>query len=148
MKKLISVGVAMALLGLAVLPVGVAAQPPGCPDIGYTYPQTFAKIPFAIIQSGLELLENMWPDLDTALGIGMPWVGGVLGDLGGWAGGPLAWTVDMMGWGLGIISSIVGALGDTLGLPEFVPTVINEIVCSIFAPFDCVAGDPFEPCAG
>lgn len=144
MKKLISVGVALALLALVVLPVGAAAQ---CPDIGYTYPQTFAKIPFAIIQSGLEMLETLWPDLDTALGIGMPWVGGVLGTLGGWAGGPLAWTVDMMGWGLGIVASIVDALGPTLGLPEYVGTVLTEIVCSIFAPFDCIAGDPFTPCA-
>lgn len=146
MKKLISVGVALALLALVVVPVGVAAQPPGCEDIGYTYPTTFAKIPFAIIQSGLELLEAMWPDLDTALGIGMPWVGGVLGDLGGWAGGPLGWTVDMMGWGVGIVAGIVEALGPTLGLPEFVGDVLTELVCSIFAPFECIAGDPFTPC--
>lgn len=144
MKKLISIGVALAVLAMVVLPIGVAAQ---CPASNFTYPTTYAKIPFAIIQSGLELLEGMWPDLDAALGIGMPWVGGVLGALGGWAGGPLAWTVDMLGWGMGIVASIVTAIGPTLGLPAWIGDVVNTIVCQIFAPFDCVVGDPFTPCA-
>jgi len=143
-KKLISIGVALALLTMAVVPGAVAAQ---CPPSDYTYPDTYAKIPFAIIQSGLELLETLWPDLDTALGIGMPWVGPVFGELGAWAGGPLAWTVDMLGWGLGIVQGIVVALGPTLGLPDFVGDLLTEIVCKVFTPFDCVVGAAWDPCA-
>jgi hypothetical protein len=42
-KKLISIGVALALLTMVVVPGAVAA---------YTTPDTYAKVPFAIIQSG------------------------------------------------------------------------------------------------
>ena len=147
MKKLISIGVAIALLTMAVVPGAVAAQPPSCPPSNYTYPTTFAKIPFAIVQSGMELIADIWPDLSVALGMeDLDWVGGVLGSVAGWAGGPLSWTVDMMGWGLGIVAAVLEALGPTLGLPDFLGDLVNTIVCQIFTPFDCVVGDPFVPC--
>ena len=148
MKKLISIGVALALLTMAVVPGAVAAQPPSCdPMNNYTYPTTFAKIPFAIVQSGMEMIADIWPDLHDALGLtDLEWVGGVLGTVGGWAGGPLAWTVDMMGWGLGILAAVLDAIGPTLGLPDFLGELVNTIVCQIFTPFDCVVGDPFVPC--
>ena len=148
MKKLISIGVALALLTVVIVPGAVAAQPPSCPESDYTYPTTYAKIPFAILESGFQLLETLWPDLDPALGIGMLWVGPVLGELGAWAGGPLGWTVDMLGWGLGVVAGIVDALGPTLGLPDYVGTLLNEVVCSIFTPFDCVVGPAWDPCEG
>ena len=62
MKKLISIGVALALLAMVVVPGAVAA---------YTPPVTYAKVPFAIIQSGFELIG----DLLTATGtssLGLP----------------------------------------------------------------------------
>ena len=146
MKKFISIGVAVALLAIAVMPVGVAAQCGPEDEYNGVLPDTYAKIPFAIIESMFVLLETLWPDLDTALGLGMPWVGSVLGEVGSWAGGPLSWTVDMLGWGLGIVQSIVVALGPTLGLPDFVGDVLTEIVCMMFAPFDCVVGTTWVPC--
>jgi hypothetical protein len=145
-KKFISIGVAVALLAIAVMPVGVAAQCDVDDEYQGVIPDTYAKIPFAIIESGFVLLETLWPDLDAALGLDMLWVGPVFGEVGAWAGGPLGWTVDMLGWGLGIVQSIVVAIGPTLGLPDFVGDVLTEIVCMIFTPFDCVVGDPWDPC--
>ena len=142
MKKLISIGIALALLTVVIVPSSVAAQ---C-DYEGVEPDTYAKIPFAILESGFVLLETIWPDLDTALGIGMPWVGGVLGEVGAWAGGPLAWTVDMLGWGLGIVQTVVVAIGPTLGLPDFVGDVLTEVVCMIFTPYTCVVGTEWDPC--
>jgi hypothetical protein len=49
-KKLISIGVALALLAMVVLPVGVAA------DI---QPSSYAKIPFAIIGSLFEMIGDL-----------------------------------------------------------------------------------------
>ena len=146
MKKLISIGIALALLTVAVVPAVTAAQCGPEDEYNGVIPDTYAKIPFAIVESGLVLLETIWPDLDTALGIGMPWVGDVLGEVGAWAGGPLAWTVDMLGWGLGIVQSVVVAIGPTLGLPDFVGDVLTEVVCMIFTPYTCVVGDPWDPC--
>jgi len=51
-KKLISIGVVLALVAIVVLPIGVAAQ---CEYDGIV-PATYAKIPFAIIQSGFHLV--------------------------------------------------------------------------------------------
>ena len=145
MKKLISIGIALALLTVVIVPSSVAAQ---C-DYEGVEPDTYAKIPFAILESGFVLLETIWPDLDTALGIGMPWVGGVLGELGAWAGGPLAWTVDMLGWGLSLVGGVLGALPASLGLPDWLPDIVNEIACGLFTPFECViaGAPPFNPCA-
>jgi len=139
-RKLISIGVVLALLTMAVVPVGVGAQPPeGCPEIDYTYPQTFAKIPFAIIQSGLEMLSGaLGPIADT---LGIPeWLFDVLETIAPWAGGPLAWTVDMMGWALWVVGQILGPLAPTLGLPTWLTDVVNTLVCGIFTPYTCVVG--------
>ena len=143
MKKLISIGVALALLTIAVVPVGVAAQ---C-DYNTVEPDTYAKIPFAILESGFVLLETLWPDLDAALGMDMLWLGDVFGELGAWAGGPLGWTVDMLGWGISLGAGILGSLAPTLNLPDYVEGVLNDIACGLFTPFECViAGPPFDPC--
>ena len=147
MKKLISIGVALALLTMAVMPGVAAAQ--------YTEPDTFAKVPFAIIQSGFELVENIWPGLSAALGMeDLDWVADVMGDVGEWAGGPLAWTVDMLGWGISLVGSIVAALDPIITavageLPldlGDLASVFDTIACSLFTPFGGVVAPPFDPC--
>jgi tetrahydromethanopterin S-methyltransferase subunit C len=126
-KKLISIGVALALLALVVMPAAAAA---------YTEPQTYAKIPFAIVASGLQMLSEMWPDLSDALGMtSLDWVGGVLCQVGGWTYGPLAWSVDMMAWGMGLVGDILGALPTDLGLPDWLPTIVTSIVDALKACF-------------
>jgi hypothetical protein len=138
-KKLISIGVALALLTMVVVPGAVAAQ--------YTEPQTYAKIPFAIVASGFQLLENIWPDLDVALGMSMPWLEGVFGELSDWSYGPLSWTVDMLAWGLGVGGTVIDALSGVISLPFPVGELLNSIACSCFAPFGNVTGAAWDPCS-
>ena len=149
MKKLISIGVALALLTMAVVPGAVAAQPPSCPPSNYTYPTTFAKIPFAIVQSGLELVGDLLGDPDIAATLGLPdFIAPAVDMIAPWVGGPLSWTVDMLGWGLGLVSVILGNedIALALGLPDFIGPLVDAVVCHIFAPFDCIVGSDFDPC--
>ncbi len=137
MKKLISIGVALALLALVVLPVSAAA---------YTEPTTYAKIPFAILGSGFELLAALWPSLDTALAMGMPWLTDVFTALGEWTGGPLSWTVDMLAWGLGVGGTVIDALSAVITLPFDVGLLLNTIACACFAPYANITGADWNPC--
>jgi len=153
-KKLISIGVALALLTVALVPVAVTAQ---CEydagDYGLIEPDTYAKIPFAIVESGLAMVGNLMGDLGPVLdaaGITLPLdladLTPIFNTVAGFAGGPLSWTVDMLGWGLGILSPIIGALPEELGVPAWVGDVVDALVCHIFAPFECAVGDPWDPC--
>jgi hypothetical protein len=123
-KKLISIGVALALLALVVLPVGVVA---------YTPPQTYAKVPFAILASGLELIADLWPALQVGLGLsGMDWVGWVVGNLSGWTYGPLAWSVDMLAWGMSMGGSVIDIIrGAVPSIPAWVPSLFSTVACSL-----------------
>ena len=148
MKKLISISVALALLTMAVVPGAVAAQdPPGCPASNYTYPTTFAKIPFAIVQSGLELVGLLLEPIGTVVTLPAFLNADLMNTIAGWAGGPLSWTVDMLGWGLSLLATIVGVLNEPLGLDmPWLVDLINTVACSIFTPFACVSGANFTPC--
>jgi len=142
-KKLISIGVALALVALVVLPVGVAAQ---C-DYDGIVPDTYAKIPFAIVESGFHLVGQILAAAGSSLGL-PAWITPALVDnIGSWAGGPLGWSVDMLAWGLGLVGTVLSALSTTLGLPEWLDDVVNTIACQLFAPFSCnVTGATFDPC--
>jgi hypothetical protein len=143
-KKLISIGVALALVALVVLPIGAAAQT--C-DYDGIAPVTFSKIPFAIVQSGFHLVGIILTGAGSTLGL-PSWIDAALMDnIGDFAGGPLSWSVDMLGWGLGLVSSILTGLGPTLGLPDFLPAIVGNITCAIFQPFSCnITGTTFTPC--
>ena len=150
MKKLISIGVALALLAMVVLPVGVAAQ---C-DYEGVEPATFAKIPFAIIQTGVMLLSNIVGALPSDMGV-PSWIGTVLDEIAPWAGGPLAWTVDMMAWGLVLVGDVLGQLGPILSAAGItlpfdlgeLAAIFDTIACDLFAPFSCnVTGAAIAPC--
>ncbi len=147
MKKLISIGVALAVLALVVLPIGVAAQCNETDPYHDQLPDTYAKIPFAIIESGLMLIGDIVGALPTDMGI-PAWIADITDTIAPWAGGPLSWTVDMLGWGLGLVATILNdpAIADALGLPAFVGPLVSAVVCHVFAPFDCVVGDPWTPC--
>jgi hypothetical protein len=135
-KKLVSIGVALALLTMAVVPGAVAA---------YTEPDTFAKTPFAIIQSGIELVGDILEIIATPLSL-PAWLNSDLTDpIAEWAGGPLSWTVDMMGWGLGLVGMVLAALPADLGLPAWLGDLINAIACGLFTPFGDVDAPAFDP---
>jgi hypothetical protein len=139
-KKLISIGVALALLTMAVVP-GVAAA--------YTTPDTYSKVPFAIIQSGFELIG----DLLTALGgdLGLPdYLNETLMDtIGGWAGGPLSWTVDMLAWGLDLGGSLWATIDGMFGLGYTeLGDLLSDVACGLmmcWSATNCTG--TFDPCA-
>jgi hypothetical protein len=139
-KKLISIGVVVALLALVVLPVAVAAD-------DYVPPTTFAKIPFAIVQSGFYLIGNLLPAL-IAADIGIPdWLSAdMMQSIGDWAGGPLAWSVDMLGWGVSLLATVLDSLAVPLGLPDWVAPMLGTVACQIFAQYSNVTGPAFDPC--
>jgi hypothetical protein len=119
-KKLISIGVVLALVALVVLPAAAAADT-------YVPPVTFAKIPFAIVQSGFTLVGIILTSAGTALGL-PTWINAdLMNSIGGWAGGPLAWTVDMLAWGVDLVGSIITPLATTLGLPDWLPGVLSSL---------------------
>jgi hypothetical protein len=142
-KKLICIGVALALLAMAV-PGLVAAQ---C-DYDGIAPTTYAKIPFAIVQSGFHLVGIILEGAGSSLGL-PDWIDAALvDDIGSWAGGPLSWSVDMLAWGLGLVGTILSTLAPVLSLPDWLDDVVNTIACQLFAPFSCnVTGATFTPCA-
>ncbi len=140
MKKLISIGVALALLTMAVVPGAVAA---------YETPPTYSKVPFAIIASGFELLANLWPDLDAALGMDMLWLEGVFVELGAWSFGPLSWTVDMLAWGLGLGGTIMDALDPVVGpFPLPIGDLLNDVACGLLTCWSATnCTGEFTPCS-
>ena len=109
-------------------------------------PTTYAKIPFAILESGLKMVELILGPLADTLGL-PDWLDDVVAMVGPWTGGPLSWTVDMLGWDLSLMGTIVDSLAPTLGLPDWLGDLINSIVCAIFTPFTCnVTAPAFAPC--
>jgi len=123
-KKLISIGVALALLTMAVVPGAVAAQD------DYEEPCTYAKIPFAIIQSGLEMVGGLLDSLASTLGL-PDWLDDVVLTIAPWAGGPLSWSVDMLAWGVNLGGSVLGGLADTLGLPAWLAPLMSDLACGL-----------------
>jgi len=142
-KKLISIGVALALVAMVVLPLGAAAQ---C-DYDGIAPTTYAKIPFAIVQSGFHLVGQILDAAGSSLGL-PDWITpALMDDIGSWAGGPLGWSVDMLGWGLGLVGTILDSLAETLGLPDWLAPTVQTIACQLFAPYNCnITGAAFDPC--
>jgi hypothetical protein len=122
-KKLISIGVALALLTMAVVPGAVAA---------YTPPATYSKVPFAIIQSGFELLDQILPDVLHEFAPDIEWVADLMAPIGEWAGGPLSWTVDMLAWGLDFMATLwaTADLAFDIGFPE-IGDLLHDAGCGL-----------------
>ena len=143
MKKLISIGVALALLTMAVVPGAVAAQDP-------IVPTTFAKIPFAIIGSGIQLLGDIVeavPMIADQLPVGLD-IKAATDLIAPWTAGPLAWTVDMLAWGVALLADVMGPV-----LTEFAPDfawatdIIDEVACGLCQPWsNNISGTEFTPC--
>jgi len=149
-KKLIGIGVALAILAIVVLPVSAAAQ-----SCNYTYgtdpavtvePVSYAKIPFAILESGLGMLSNVLAALPSDLGL-PAWLPDIVLAIAPWTGGPLSWTVDMLGWGVTLVGDVLTAIAVPLGLPVWLDDLVFTISCGLFQPFNCeVSGPDFDPC--
>jgi len=122
-KKLISIGVALALLTMVVVPVGVAAQ-----DV--EDPGTYSKTPFGILGSGLQLVGDLLGDLQPLIvdaGFDLPIdladLTPIMDTMGAWSAVDLAWMTDMTAWTMvtagDVVSTVLGvpfiadAMGDT-----------------------------------
>jgi hypothetical protein len=135
---------------MVVVPGAVAAQ-----DIP---PTTYAKLPFAIIGNGLYLLESILDELVTAelLPSTLEWLPALMPLMGDFAAGPLAWTVDMLAWGVSLVGALMGAVQDALDamgidlgdidLGGLTP-LFDTIACGLFQPWSAnVTGADFTPC--
>ena len=142
MKKLISIGVALALLTMAVVPGAVAAYDP---------PATYSKVPFAIVASGIELIGDIVteiPMIADALPEGLD-IAAITGLIGPWVNGPLSWSVDFLSWGLELGAEI-WELADSafdIGLPE-VGDILYIMSCKLLTCWSATnCTGTFVPCA-
>ncbi len=147
MKKLISIGVALALLTMGVVPGAVAAYDP---------PPTYSKVPFAIIASGIELVGNVLGDLQPILeaaGFDLPidlsTIAPITDQVADWTYGPMSWTVDMLAWGLEL-GAEVWALADSafeIGFPE-IGDILYIVSCKLLTCWSATnCTGTFDPCA-
>jgi len=122
-KKLISIGVALALLAMVIVPVTVAAQDDYQP---VAYNSTYSKIPFGILSTGLNLIaELLGPD---ALGgaLALPaWLPDAVGPVADWVGGPFAWLTELTAWSMVTVGDVMAKAVPLLGVlgvdPETLP---------------------------
>lgn len=116
MKKLISIGVALALLTMVLVPVGVAAQDP------VEDPGTYSKTPFGILGSGLQMVGGVLGDLGpilTAAGIELPIdladLAPITDRIGDWTAVDLAWMTDMTAWSMVLVGDVAKTSAGLLG---------------------------------
>lgn len=139
MKKLISIGVALALLAMVVVPGAVGA---------FTPPATYSKVPFAIVQSGFELVGDILTSLGPSLGLPSYLNEALMDTIGGWAGGPLSWTVDMLAWGLEMGAEIWTLVDTTfaIGYPA-IGDILNIMSCKLLTCWSATnCAGTFTPC--
>ena len=141
MKKLISIGVALALLTMVVVPGAVAAYDP---------PETYSKVPFAILASGIELVGEVVaaiPIIADALPEGLD-VTAITGLIAPWTAGPLSWTVDMLAWGLDLGATLWTSL-DTMfeiGYPG-IGDILTDVSCGLMMCWSATnCSGTFAPC--
>ena len=150
MKKLISIGVALALLVTFMVPVAVGADFPDDPG-------EYSKTPFGILGSAIVLVGDIVNDLATTIdGLGLPVtaaeIAGVLGSVGDWTGINLAWMTDMTGWSMvavGDVVTVIEPLADTMGFGDYMKPVADifyVIGARIFDAWDSlVPGGDSDP---
>ena len=153
MKKLISIGVALALLTMVVVPVGVAAQ-----DV--EDPGTFSKTPFGILGSGIQLIGDLLGDLDPIIGavadlpIDLADLAPIMDKVGGWTAVDLAWMTDMTAWSMVLVGDVMktsvpllGALGvdeETLPMGD-VAEMLYVVGARLWDPWGEYAGAAVLP---
>ena len=117
MKKLISIGVALALLTMVVVPTVVAADYPDDPG-------SYSKTPFGVLGTGVELIGEIVDNI--------PYVSDMLAEyvdvpvvtelIGTYVGENFAWLTDLTAWTMLTVGDVVYALEpllETLGAEEY-----------------------------
>jgi hypothetical protein len=129
-KKSISIGVALALLAMAVLPGFVAAQTP---------PDTYAKTPFAIIAEGLRLVGTLLDMEEAKFGFIGYDVGQFMDPIADFTAGPLSWTVDMLAWGVNVLGVVLDPIITNFASSySWIVDVVNDLTCQILAPWGSI----------
>jgi len=126
---------------MAVVPGAVAA-------VDYEAPDTYAKVPFAIVESMFLMATELVPALEAVMGeLPLP-LDTMLPVIGEWAGGPLSWTVDMLAWGLSLAADIWVPLDNAfdIGFPV-IGNVLDIVACGLMECWvvtNCTG--TFDPC--
>ena len=128
MKKLISIGVALALLVTFMVPVAVAAEE-------IVDPGTYAKTPFGILGSGIQLVGDILLGLAGVIdpfiedfGMDTADIAGVTDEVGEWTGVNLAWMTDMGGWSMVAVAdvfSVITPLAETMGFETYIKPIAD-----------------------
>jgi hypothetical protein len=126
-KKIISIGVALAVLAMVVVPVGAgAASYNSTPD--KTAAATYSKIPFGILGTGIQLIGDIVANLGN-ITASLPFNITAVTDLvGGWTLGPFSWLSDLTGWTmvvLGDVLSGIQGLADSMGFGNYTAPLAN-----------------------
>jgi hypothetical protein len=124
-KKLISIGVALALLAMVIVPVTVAAQ-------DYTptaYNSTYSKIPFGILSTGLALIGDVVAALPASItgGTDLSWIGSVIDPVAGWVGGPFAWLTELTAWTMITVGDVVSQADAIIGAVATLPFPLKDV---------------------
>jgi hypothetical protein len=122
-KKIISIGVALALLAMVVVPVAVTADGPAYNStVDKTAAATYAKIPFGILGTGIQLIGDVVANLGN-ITASLPFnVTAVTNLVGSWTMGPFSWLSDLTGWTmvtLGDVISGIQGLANTMGFGNY-----------------------------
>lgn len=140
MKKLISIGVALALLVMVVVPVSVAAQ-----DI--ENPGTYSKTPFGILGSGVQLVGDIVNAIPLIADM-IPFdIAAVTGPVGGYLGDNLAWMTDMTAWSMVLAGDVVKKVDPVIGGVVELPINLGD-VADIFYVVSARLWDPWGEYAG
>jgi len=123
-KKLISIGVVLALLAMVVIPVAVGAD--------YTptvYNSTYSKIPFGILSTGIALLANLTDPSVLGTALGLPtWIPLALSPIANWVGGPFAWLTELTAWTMVTVGDVMAkANGVILALAPSASLPLGDI---------------------
>jgi hypothetical protein len=128
-KKIIGIGVALALLTMVVVPVGASAQ-----TWTYNvtpYNSTYSKIPFGILGTGVELIGEVINALGPNITGSLPFnITAVTGLVGPWIEGPFSWLTELTGWTMvaaGDVLSSINSLAVTFGFGNYTGPLANML---------------------
>ena len=128
MKKLVSIGVALALLTMVVVPVGVAAQDQ------IVDPGTYSKTPFGILGSGIQLIGSIIGDLSGVIdpyiadfGMDSADIAGITTRVGEWTGVDMAWMTDMTAWSMVLLGDVMKVADPVISEVAEIPIDLGDV---------------------
>ena len=140
MKKLISIGVALALLVTFMVPVAVAAD-------FQENPGTYAKTPFGILGTGILLLVDVLTPVLDEFAPDFLWLTDIMPPVGNWTGTELAWMTDMTAWSMVLFGDVMKMADPVLSSVAELPVDLGD-VADIFYVVGARLWDPWGTYVG